>query len=100
MYVKDLYDHTIQVIDTLDSFRDLVSGLLDTHMTQIGNHMNEVMKVLTILASIFIPLTFIAAIYGMNFKNMPELKWKYGYFIVLIIMALIPKVGFNYSILV
>lgn len=88
-YLKDLYDHSIQVIDTLESFRDLVSGLLDTYLTNIGNRMNQVMQVLTIMATIFIPLTFIAGIYGMNFENMPELKWKYGYFAVLIAMGII-----------
>lgn len=79
IYLRDVYDHTIQVIDTLESFRDLASGMLDTYLTSISNKMNEVMKVLTIMASLFIPLTFIAGIYGMNFEYMPELHWKWAY---------------------
>lgn len=78
-YLRDVYDHTIQVIDTVESYRDMVSGMLDTYLSSISNRMNNVMKVLTIIATIFIPLTFVAGIYGMNFENMPELKWKYGY---------------------
>ena len=78
-YVKDLYDHTIQVIDTVETFRDMVSGMLDIYLSSVSNRMNEVMKVLTIMATIFIPLTFMAGIYGMNFEYMPELKWKFSY---------------------
>ncbi len=89
IYLKDLYDHTIQVIDTVESFRDINSGLLDTYLTRIGNDMNQVMKGLTILASIFVPLTFIAGVYGMNFNYMPELKWHYGYFGVWALMITI-----------
>ena len=80
LYLRDIYDHTIQVIDTVESFRDMVSGMLDIYLSSISNKMNEVMKVLTIIATIFIPLTFIAGIYGMNFNpekspwNMPELN--------------------------
>lgn len=87
IYLRDVYDHTIQVIDTLESFRDMVSGMLDTYLSSISNRMNEVMKVLTIFASIFIPLTFIAGIYGMNFDHMPELLWRRGYFIILSVMG-------------
>jgi magnesium transporter len=87
IYLRDVYDHTIQVIDTVESFRDMVSGMLDTYLSSISNRMNEVMKVLTIFASIFIPLTFIAGIYGMNFQYMPELVWRGGYFIILSIMG-------------
>lgn len=85
VYLRDLYDHTIQVIDTIETFRDMVSGMLDTYLSSISNKMNEVMKVLTIIATIFIPLTFVAGIYGMNFNpdasplNMPELNWYWGY---------------------
>lgn len=78
-YFRDLYDHTIQVIETIEIYREMLWGLMDMHMTNISNKMNEVMKVLTIVATIFIPLTFIAGIYGMNFENMPELKSDYGY---------------------
>ena len=80
VYLRDVYDHTIQVIDTVESFRDMISGMLDIYLSSISNKMNEVMKVLTIFASIFIPLTFVAGLYGMNFKFMPELEWRWGYF--------------------
>ncbi len=86
VYLRDVYDHTIQVIDTIESYRDMVSGLLDIYLSSISNKMNEVMKVLTIIATIFIPLTFIAGIYGMNFAFMPELQWKWGYFVTLAVM--------------
>jgi len=79
IYLRDLYDHTIQVIDSIETFRDMVSGMLDIYLSSISNRMNEVMKVLTIIATIFIPLTFIAGIYGMNFQYMPELGWHWGY---------------------
>ncbi|MFH1728774.1 MAG: magnesium/cobalt transporter CorA [Pseudomonadota bacterium] len=87
-YLRDLYDHTNSVLDTLDSFRDLLSNIFDIYMSAVSNKMNQVMKVLTIIATIFIPLTFIAGIYGMNFEFMPELKWKYGYFGVWTIMII------------
>jgi len=89
IYLRDVYDHTIQVIDTIETFRDMVSGMLDTYLSSVSNRMNEVMKVLTIIATIFIPLTFIAGIYGMNFEFMPELRWRMGYFAVLFVMALV-----------
>lgn len=82
MYLKDVYDHTIQVIDSIETFRDMLSGMLDIYLSSISNKMNEVMKVLTIIATIFIPLTFVAGIYGMNFENMPELGWRWGYTMV------------------
>lgn len=88
VYLRDVYDHTIQIIDTVESLRDMISGLLDVYLSSISNRMNEVMKVLTIFASIFIPLTFVAGVYGMNFKFMPELEWGWGYFAVLCVMAL------------
>ena len=86
VYLRDVYDHTIQVIDTVESFRDMVSGMLDIYLSSISNRMNAIMKVLTIIATIFIPLTFVAGVYGMNFKNMPELKWRYGYVAVWLVM--------------
>lgn len=89
IYLKDLYDHTVQIIDTIETYRDMTSGMLDLYLSSVSNKMNEVMKVLTIISTIFIPLTFIAGIYGMNFEFMPELTWEYGYFIVLGIMLLI-----------
>jgi magnesium transporter len=89
IYLRDVYDHTIQVIETTETFRDLVSGLQDLYLSSVSNRMNEIMKVLTIIATIFIPLTFIAGIYGMNFDFMPELKWKFGYFIIWGIMCIL-----------
>ncbi len=80
LYLRDLYDHVIQVSESIDIQRELIWGLMDMYMTTISNRMNEVMKVLTIMATIFIPLTFIAGIYGMNFENIPELKFEYGYY--------------------
>lgn len=85
LYLRDCYDHVIQVLDMVESYRDMASGLMDFYLSSVSNRMNEVMKVLTIIATIFIPLTFIAGIYGMNFDpsaspwNMPELGWRYGY---------------------
>jgi len=89
IYLRDVYDHTVQVIDTVESYRDMISGLLDIYLSSISNKMNEVMKVLTIFAAIFIPLTFIAGVYGMNFANMPELQWRYGYFVTWGMIALV-----------
>ncbi|MFH1672967.1 MAG: magnesium/cobalt transporter CorA [Pseudomonadota bacterium] len=89
IYFRDVYDHTIQVIDTVETLRDLLSGMLDIYLSSISNKMNEVMKVLTIIATIFIPLTFIAGVYGMNFKYMPELEWRWGYFGVWLVMVVI-----------
>jgi magnesium transporter len=89
VFLRDLYDHTIQVIDTIETFRDMVTGMLDVYLSTISNRMNVVMKVLTIIATIFIPLTFIAGIYGMNFEFMPELKWHWGYPLVWLVMILI-----------
>lgn len=87
IYLRDLYDHTIQVIDAVETFRDMLSGMLDIYLSSISNKMNEVMKVLTIIATIFIPLTFIAGVYGMNFRFMPELEWRWGYPLILLLMA-------------
>ena len=88
-YLRDVYDHTIQVIDTTEALRDMVAGILDIYLSGLSNRMNEVMKVLTIIATIFIPLTFIAGIYGMNFQYMPELKWRYSYAVVWIVMGIV-----------
>ena len=78
-YLRDVYDHAIRVTEAVDSSRDLITGMLDIYLSSVSNKMNEVMKVLTAFASIFIPLTFIVGIYGMNFEYMPELKWKWAY---------------------
>ncbi|MGD9081021.1 MAG: CorA family divalent cation transporter, partial [Desulfobacterales bacterium] len=82
-------DHAIQVIDTIESFRDIISGVMDLYMSTMSNKMNEVMKVLTIMATIFIPLTFVAGIYGMNFKFMPELEWRWSYPLLWALLVLI-----------
>jgi magnesium transporter len=94
IYFRDLYDHTLQIIDSIGIYRDMVSGLLDIYLSSVSNRMNQVMKVLTVIATIFIPLSFLAGVYGMNFDtdspfNMPELGFKYGYilFWVLVLMA-------------
>lgn len=79
IFIRDVYDHTIQVIDTGETFRDMASGMLDTYLSSVSNRMNEVMKVLTMMATIFIPITFIAGVYGMNFERMPELGWPWAY---------------------
>jgi len=96
IYLRDVYDHTIQVIDALETFRDMLSGMLDIYLSSISNRMNEVMKVLTIIATIFIPLTLIAGIYGMNFRYMPELESPWGYPIVYMIMLAIGAVMLMY----
>lgn len=83
IYIRDLYDHLIQVMDTAEIYRDILSGMLDIYLSSVSNRMNEIMKVLTIISTIFIPLTFLAGIYGMNFKFMPELEWRWGYFALL-----------------
>lgn len=88
-YYRDIYDHLVQVSENIDIYREMIWSLMDMYMTSISNRMNEVMKVLTIMASIFIPLTFIAGIYGMNFEYIPELKYRYGYFVVWGVMILI-----------
>ncbi len=79
VFFRDVYDHTIQVVEAVETFRDMMTGMLDLYLSTVSNKMNEIMKVLTIFAAIFIPLTFVAGVYGMNFEFMPELKWRYGY---------------------
>ena len=79
IYFRDVYDHVVQVIDTVESFREMATGMLEMYLSSVSNRMNEVMKMLTIIATIFIPLGFLAGIYGMNFEYMPELKWRWGY---------------------
>ncbi|MBI4962846.1 MAG: magnesium/cobalt transporter CorA [Desulfomonile tiedjei] len=78
-YLRDVYDHTIHVIDTMETSRDIISGMLDIYLSSISYRLNEIMKVLTIIATLFIPLTFLVGWYGMNFKSMPEYEWRYGY---------------------
>ena len=90
-FLRDIYDHTIQVIDTVETYRDILSGMMDIYLSSVSNRMNEVIKVLTIIATMFIPLTFLAGLYGMNFKHMPELelKWAYPVFWLLIVVVFI-----------
>ena len=89
IYLRDLSDHVTRIIDTVETYRDLLSGIMDIYLSTNANKMNEVMKVLTIMSSIFIPVTFIAGVYGMNFENMPELKTQNGYFMTWGVMLLI-----------
>jgi len=88
-YYSDVYDHIAHLIDSVDTYKDLTAGLLDIHINAMNTKMNEVMKVLTVISTIFMPLTFIVGVYGMNFRFMPELNWKYGYFAVWGVMAVI-----------
>jgi magnesium transporter len=89
VYLRDVYDHTIEVIDTVETYRDVLSGMLDNNLSLLTARLNEVMKVLTVISTIFIPLTFIVGIYGMNFRHMPELEWRWGYPLVMLGMAII-----------
>jgi magnesium transporter len=95
VYLKDCYDHALQVMDMVESYREVVSSMVDVYMSSVSNRMNEVMRLLTVISSIFIPLTFIAGVYGMNFNpersplNMPELNWYWGYPVVLVVMGAI-----------
>jgi magnesium transporter len=82
IYFRDVYEHTIQVMDTVDTYRDILSGMFDIYLSSSSNRLNEVMKMLTIIATVFMPLTFLAGVYGMNFEHMPELKWQYGYYML------------------
>ena len=88
-YLRDLYDHTIQVMDIVESLRDGLAGMFDVYLSSLSNRMNDVMKMLTMIATLFIPITFIAGLYGMNFRFMPELQWRWGYPAVLLIMVAI-----------
>ena len=87
IFLRDVYDHTIQIIDTIESMRDVLSGMLDIYLSAASNRMNEIMKVLTIFSAIFIPMTFLAGVYGMNFRYFPELGWKGGYAMFWLICA-------------
>ena len=87
LYLKDAYDHVTMVIDSIETYRDILAGMLDIYLSSVSNRLNEVMMVLTIMATIFIPLTFITGIYGMNFKYIPGLEWSWGFFVVSFLMA-------------
>jgi magnesium transporter len=86
IYLRDCYDHVIQVLDMVETYRELASSLMDVYLSSVSNHMNEIMKVLTVISTLFIPITFIVGLYGMNFKYMPELEWRWGYPLVWLIM--------------
>jgi magnesium transporter len=96
IYLRDVYDHTIHIIDTIETYREMLSGMLDIYLSSISNRMNQIMKVLTIIATIFMPLTFLAGIYGMNFRFMPELGWRWGYPLILLFMLLVGLIMFLY----
>ena len=89
LHFRDVHDHTVQIMDTIEAFRDVTSGMLDVYISTTSNRLNEVMKVLTVITTIFMPLSFIAGVYGMNFEHMPELEWQLGYPIVLGIMLVV-----------
>jgi len=89
IFLRDVYDHLIQAIDTIEIHREMLSGMLDIYLSSVSNRMNQVMKVLTIIATIFMPLTFLAGVYGMNFRFMPELGWRWGYPLVLLLMTVV-----------
>lgn len=89
LYLRDVYDHTINVLDTIETYRDMLSGMIDIYLSSISNRLNETMKYLALISTIFIPMTFIASIYGMNFEFMPELKWIGGYPFALGVMAVV-----------
>jgi magnesium transporter len=99
IYLRDLYDHIIQIIDTIESYRDMLVGMLDAYLSSMSNKMNEVMKVLTIISTLFIPLTFLAGVYGMNFKFFPELEmnWMYpwGFWVITLIVVIIMLIFFK-----
>ena len=96
IYFRDVYDHTIQVIENVETFRDMSASLLDTYLSSLSNRLNEVMKVLTVISTIFIPLTFIVGLYGMNFKYMPELESPWGYPLVISLMIVVALVMLTY----
>lgn len=89
IYFRDIYDHTVQIIESLDSLHEITSGMMDLYMSAVSNRMNEIMKVLTIFSALFIPITFLAGVYGMNFKAIPELGWTYGYIGFWVVVAII-----------
>lgn len=96
IYFRDVYDHIMRIIDSVETYRDMAANMLDIYLSSVSNKMNEVMKILTIIATIFIPLTFITGVYGMNFKYMPELNWSFGYPLIMTIMLLLGIVMFIY----
>lgn len=96
VYLRDVYDHTVQMMDTIESMRDLLSGMMDIYLSGLSNRMNEIVKVLTIFSTIFIPLTFLAGVYGMNFRHFPEIEWRFGYAMFWLICGVIAVVMLLY----
>jgi magnesium transporter len=96
IYLRDVSDHAIRIIESIESYKDILSSLMDIYISSVSNKMNEVMKVLTVFASIFIPLTFLAGIYGMNFEYMPELKWKFAYPFLWGVFIIVPALLLGY----
>ena len=96
LYLRDVYDHTIHIMDMVETFREMLSGMVDLYLSSISNRMNEIMKLLTIISTVFIPLTFLAGMYGMNFKHMPELDWRWSYPTLWVIMTVIVLVMVRY----
>jgi magnesium transporter len=92
IFLRDIYDHAVHIIDSIETYREMLSSMLDIYLSSVSNRMNQVMKVLTIIATIFMPLTFMAGVYGMNFKFMPEIGWRWGYPLVLLIMFTVAAV--------
>ncbi|MBN1266803.1 MAG: magnesium/cobalt transporter CorA [Anaerolineales bacterium] len=89
LYLRDVSDHVLRILDTLETYREMVMGLVDVHLSMVSNRLNDVMKVLTIISTLFIPVSFITGLYGMNFVNMPELQWRYGYYVVLGVIGVV-----------
>jgi magnesium transporter len=89
IFLRDIYDHAVHIIDSIETYREMLSGMLDIYLSSVSNRMNQVMKVLTIIATIFMPLTFLAGVYGMNFRYMPETGWRWGYPLVVLIMLVV-----------
>lgn len=95
-YFRDVYDHSIHIIESIESQRDILSGVMDVYLTSLNNRMNSIMKVLTVIATIFMPLSFFASVYGMNFRYFPEIQWKYGYLYFWIMIILVVLLMFYY----
>jgi len=96
LYLRDAYDHAVQLMDMLETYRDLASNMLDAYLSSLSNRMNDIMKTLTIISTIFVPLTFIVGLYGMNFRYFPEIEWRYGYLFVWVVMAVVVIILFRY----
>lgn len=95
-YLRDCYDHSVQILDMVETYRELAAGLMDIYISSLSQKLNEVMKVLTIISTIFIPLTFIAGVYGMNFEHMPELRWRFGYLLIMGLMGVLALLMLRY----